>query len=288
MSRSWGLTPLHRAEAEPPQHAVEHVGKSYPWKGSGASYGRLPPGRPIHPSNIPSPIQEEKVTSLLRRIVRRIAMVLGLGRPPRLHGEPGIRQLGHRQYVGGHWSEIGKLQFDFLVSQGLQPHHHLVDIACGSLRAGVHFIPYLDPGHYHGVDKEKELIRAGREVELAPGLEQEKAPDFLVSSSFEFEQLSARPDYAIAQSLFTHLPAPHVDLCFQKLRAVISDDGHFFATFFVTEEEVRNPRKANDHYAFRYTREQMLAFGERSGWTGTYIGNWGHRNAQMMVHFRPA
>ena len=66
------------------------------------------------------------------------------------HGPEGIKEMGHRQYVGGCWDEIGRLQFDYLVSQGLRPNHYLLDIACGSLRAGIHFIPYLEPGHYLG------------------------------------------------------------------------------------------------------------------------------------------
>jgi hypothetical protein len=33
-------------------------------------------------------------------------------------GEEAVEKLGHRNYVGGMWEEIGKLQFDFLVQQG--------------------------------------------------------------------------------------------------------------------------------------------------------------------------
>ena len=50
----------------------------------------------------------------------------------------GVRRLGHRAFVGGDgdlWDRIGRLQFDFLVSQGLRPEHVLLDFACGSLRA---------------------------------------------------------------------------------------------------------------------------------------------------------
>ena len=33
-------------------------------------------------------------------------------------------------------------------------------------------------------------------------------PEFLISSDFEFDKLSSTPDYALAQSLFSHLPKP--------------------------------------------------------------------------------
>lgn len=57
---------------------------------------------------------------------------------------------GPRGYVGGLWHELGELQFRFLVDQGLRPEHVLLDIACGSLRGGVRFVPYLNPGNYLG------------------------------------------------------------------------------------------------------------------------------------------
>ena len=67
-----------------------------------------------------------------------------------------IRVMGHRGFVGGDallWDEIGKLQIDFLKSEGLLSRHTLVDIACGSLRAGKLFINYLESGNYLGIDK---------------------------------------------------------------------------------------------------------------------------------------
>ena len=72
----------------------------------------------------------------------------------------------HRDYVGGRWEELGRLQFRYLCSQGLLPHHRLMDIGCGSLRGGVHFAHYLDPGGYYGVDRNASLLKAGLDVEL--------------------------------------------------------------------------------------------------------------------------
>jgi hypothetical protein len=57
-----------------------------------------------------------------------------------------LSRLGHRGFIGGLWDELGRLQVDFPVSEGLEPAHVLLDIGCGSLRGGVHLIPYLEPG----------------------------------------------------------------------------------------------------------------------------------------------
>ncbi len=207
------------------------------------------------------------------------------GRIP--HGVVGIRRFGHRDYVGGLWDEIGRLQFDFLVSQGLQPHHYLLDIACGSLRAGVHFIPYLEPGHYLGIDKEAELIQAGLRKELAPEVRRDRHPVLLVNGEFAFDRFGVRPDYALAQSLFTHLTPPRIEKCLGNLRPVIAEGGVFYATFFESSEPQENPEKSHDWAAFRYTREEMERFGRSTGWDLDYIGDWNHPRSQRMVRYRP-
>src|SRR4051794_24004227 len=57
------------------------------------------------------------------------------------YGEPlseaAIEKGAHRRRVGGRWQELGSLQLDFMVAQGLQPQHRLLDVGCGALRGGV-------------------------------------------------------------------------------------------------------------------------------------------------------
>lgn len=206
---------------------------------------------------------------------------------PISHGLEGINQVGHRAYVGGLWSEMGKLQFDFLLNRGLQPTDYLLDIACGSLRAGVYLIPYLEKGHYLGIEKEPDLIKAGIEQELSRQLFEEKQPKLVVSDSFEFTKFGVQPTYALAQSLFTHLPPSMINDCFQKLRHVINDEGVFYATYFEIELSRENPDEPHDHLSFAYTHEEMERFGEQNGWDATYIGDWGHPRGQIMMEYRP-
>jgi hypothetical protein len=202
-------------------------------------------------------------------------------------GPGGVKALGHRTYVGGLWDEIGKLQFDFLVAQGLQPHHYLLDIACGSLRAGVHFIPYLEPGHYLGIEKEKALVQEGVRKELRREVRVRQRPVFVISKSFEFHKFKLRPHYALAQSLFTHLPDRLIADCFGKLRRFIRDEGVFYATFNEVAAEVKNPDQPHDHEIFHYTIRQMAQFGADHGWHAEYIGDWKHPRQQKMMRYLP-
>lgn len=217
---------------------------------------------------------------------------LANGLVPKMGSEQ-ISKRGHRDYVGGKWETLGKLQFDFLCSQGLLPEHTLYDIACGSLRAGIHFIPYLDKENYCGIDREAELISSGLNKELDPIVYTKKTPQLVVSSAFEFSKFSKQPDFAIAQSLFTHLIPQDICLCLRNLLVVAKKTTQFYATFdeegVTPKSQIRqglpNPPWSHSNLTFYYHIIDMEAFAKSSGWKFHYIGDWGHPLNQRMVLF---
>lgn len=195
---------------------------------------------------------------------------------------------GPRGFVGGLWHELGELQFRFLVEMGLRPDHVLLDIACGSLRGGVRFVPYLNPGNYMGIDIDAGLIEHGCSVELGETLCEIKKPEFVISSKFEFSKFSRQPDIAFAQSLFTHLIEADIESCLMNLRAFAKPTTVFYATFFEVYNTAYNPSTSHPHDAFRFTQNQMLKLGENTGWSVEYIGDWGHPRDQKMLRYTVA
>ena len=220
-----------------------------------------------------------------RRLLREFRQILAPSLP-RKHGVEGIVELGHREYVGGMWDAIGKLQFDFMLSRGLKPSHFFLDVGCGSLRGGIHFIRYLDPGHYLGVDKEPLLMQKGMEDELGLADHEERMPELLVLDRFQFHRLSQLPSFALAQSLFTHLTPDAIGLCMRSLRLHVRDGCRFFVTFFESEQIRDNPEESHDQEVFFYTLEQMDLFGREHDWNPIYIGEWGHPRGQSMIEYR--
>jgi len=186
-------------------------------------------------------------------------------------GRFGIRLLGHRLYVGGQWDKIGRLQFEFMKDRGLQPGHCLLDIGCGALRGGVHFIRYLDPENYLGIDKEERLLQVGLERELGKRTYEEKRPSLVSSDSFEFSRFEKKAAYSISVSLFTHLPDSLIRLCLQNLKAYALPGHRFFASFFLGNSSGNASRGHSlDH--FEFSQQEMSALGMECGWETNYLG----------------
>jgi SAM-dependent methyltransferase len=201
-----------------------------------------------------------------------------------------VHRLGHRNFVGGndqYWDLIGNLQFEFLKAQGLKPSHTFFDIGCGSLRAGTRLVEYLEPDRYFGIDKHIELLIYGVALELGIDAFRARRPRFLVTDTFEFGKLGAKADFAIAQSLFTHLNIGDISRCLTAFRPAAAAGCRFFATFFEVEarSEWQNPDQSHSHGYFEYTREQMESLGAAAGWAPRYIGTWNHPRYQRMMEF---
>ncbi len=199
----------------------------------------------------------------------------------------------HRELVGGLWDELGELQFAFMTAHGLAPRDRLLDVGCGALRGGVHFVRYLDAGHYYGIDVNASLIEAGRGELAAAGLA-DKGAHLLVDEEFDVGRFAVTFDRAIAVSVFTHLPMNHIVKCLSEVRGVLAPRAPFFATYFEAPAEaylepLAHPpggivtRYHADPYHYAFTEMQRLA--RQAGLDVERIGDWGHPRGQRMLAF---
>jgi len=153
--------------------------------------------------------------------------------------------------VGGMWEEIGKLQFDFIVNRGLQSHHRLLDIGCGTLRGGRHFIKHLNSGNYSGIDISSKAIEYAMQLVEQEGLSK-KQPRLLVGRDLRFREFDGEVfDYLLAQSVFTHLKHEHIRECFQSISRIMNHDSVFFFTFAEAVEFKQTGLK-DFHYPFSF------------------------------------
>jgi hypothetical protein len=201
-----------------------------------------------------------------------------------------VQAVGHRRYVGGHdpelWYGIGRLQYHYLVSQGLRPEHRFVDIACGSLRLGQFLIPYLDAENYYGLEGEEALVRQGAAAEIGFGLMEAKRPHFAFNYDFDFSFVD-RFDCAMAQSLFTHMTPDDIRLCFKNLHRAATASSRFYFTFFEGDSKRNRPGPSHANRSWYYSFEELRTCAEPD-WLLSYIGDWKHPKHQMMVLATPA
>jgi SAM-dependent methyltransferase len=189
------------------------------------------------------------------------------------HGEEGVKQCGHRGYIGGDYEREGNHQLAYCLDMGLKPSDVFLDIGCGALRLGGKLLPYLDEGNYIGMDREQLLIDLALKHEIDPTLVAQKKPHFIITDCFEFDKLPKKPTFCFAFSLFTHLAPSDIKLCLKNLRPHVDPGTVFYATFGDSPVPIPQVYGSHSHRLFVYTHNQMYKFGKQFGFVGSFIGN---------------
>jgi cyclopropane fatty-acyl-phospholipid synthase-like methyltransferase len=200
----------------------------------------------------------------------------------------------HRNFVGGFWHEIGTLQFEFLLRHGLLPSHKLVDIGCGALRCGLPIIRYLEKGNYFGLDLNESLLEGGKRELMLAGLTA-KQPKLLLNNKFELDRFGVSFDFAIAQSLFTHLDMNLIVRCLTEARKVLHSNSKFLVSFLLAPSPghitpIRHQPGGVvsnfDSDPFHYSFDEMQWLARTAGFSAELFGEWNHpRNLQMLQLF---
>jgi cyclopropane fatty-acyl-phospholipid synthase-like methyltransferase len=204
-----------------------------------------------------------------------------------------IAEKKHRAFIGGLWEEIGRLQFEFLKARGLKPAHKLLDIGCGCLRGGIHFISYLEEGNYYGLDVNRSLIEAGLLEAREAGLLESKKPNLVVDDQFRLGVFGEMFDFMLSLSLFTHLPMNIIVRCLSEAKKCLKPGGVYFSTFFQApsaaylDELEQYPAVITkyDSDPYHYSIEELLWMASISGLEVEFIGDWGHPKNQKMAAF---
>jgi SAM-dependent methyltransferase len=201
----------------------------------------------------------------------------------------------HVMGVPSDFERLGKLQLDFLTQHGLEPRHYLLDVGCGPLRAGVHFIRYLQPGHYFGIDRRADWLEIGREIEIPRNGLEEKRPVLAQMDDFGFERLGQRFEYALAQSVFTHLPVNNIIRCLMNVERALVSGGKFYASFYLNErgklnlDPIPQSERISSHFdrnPFHYDLATFQWMCEGTSLTPEYLGDWDSPRDQKMLLFK--
>jgi SAM-dependent methyltransferase len=223
---------------------------------------------------------------LLRGLEAFLRFEVGLVRRRRGEsGQPGFPP--HQAYVGKpeEWDLVAARQVALLWAAGLRDTHRLVDVGCGSLRAGRLLIPYLNPGRYFGVEPNRWLVEEGIERELGSDLVAMKQPTFRFVDDFSLGAFGVEFDFAMAHSVFSHTYPDLALLGFRGIGETLAPEGKLLATFVEGEA---NPDGSGWCYPdlLRYTWEKMNGIIEVSGLVARRL-DWMQPRQSWFVAARP-
>lgn len=177
--------------------------------------------------------------------------------------------------------EGGRTQFRFVISEGLEKHHKLLELGCANLRAGIHFIDYLNDWNYYGMDMNDQFLRSGRNLLKLFDLG-DRSYTLLCNKDFEFYRFGVSFDFAFAHSVFTHLQLDDIYRCLTKMKVVLKKDGMFYSTFF----QSRSASHERTRGCFRYPFTEIQRISRNAGLSVMFIGDVGFENRnQMMLKF---
>ncbi|GHB66865.1 methyltransferase [Streptomyces viridiviolaceus] len=180
------------------------------------------------------------------------------------------------------WARIGRMQFDYLVAHGLRPHHRMLEIGCGNLRAGRLFIGHLDTGNYYGIDISPHILLAAQDTLVREGL-QAKLPHLTLAADLTLAFLpEGHFDVVHAHSVFSHSPRHVIEECFAHVGRVLAPGGFFDFTFDRTEGEEHQVLRED----FYYRTETLIGLAARYGLSARLMDDWErlpHRQSKIRV-----
>lgn len=182
----------------------------------------------------------------------------------------------YRAFVGPpkQFDFMGATQFVLLFMLGLREENDVLDVGCGSLRAGRLFLQFLLPGRYVGVEPNKWLWRDAISSEIGEDITRIKLPRFVDDDSFTLIDIGRKFDFVVFQSVLSHTGGDLFDRPLEQARKVLKPRGQLL--FTVLDESASNFGKLSPgnaapgwHYPTCVTYEQQNVL-ERCSAAGLY------------------
>jgi SAM-dependent methyltransferase len=143
-------------------------------------------------------------------------------------------RLSQRMFLGGpvhDFERVGRMCFDVLLREGLSPESRVLDIGCGALRLGYWLMRFLDPGGYHGIEPNREMLQLGLDEIVEPDVLDRARPRFAHNDDFDFSSFGERFDFVVARSIWTHTSKAQISAMLASFAANSSARGVFLTSY---------------------------------------------------------
>ena len=143
-------------------------------------------------------------------------------------------RLARRRFVGGppgSFEHDGRMQLVALLRAGMKPSSRVLDVGCGALRGGYWLIHFLDPGCYHGIEPNREMLAEGIRTFLEPGLLARAEPSFSHNDDWDFSVFGVDFDFVMARSIWSHAAKPQIAAMLDSFSATAAPGGVMLASY---------------------------------------------------------
>jgi hypothetical protein len=147
------------------------------------------------------------------------------------------------------YERSGRLQLATLVQEGLYPSSTLLDVGCGSLRAGYWFMNFLEPGRYFGINPRRHEIEQGLEYIIEPELVEYAKPRFAYNDDFDLSVFGVEFDFVVARSVWSHTTKAQIEAMLDSF--VSTCPRGVMLTSYLPANRLPEPIRAPLHSAIR-------------------------------------
>ncbi|NP_001131315.1 uncharacterized protein LOC100192629 [Zea mays] len=174
----------------------------------------------------------------------------------------------HHSNYGEPWAG-GRDVFEFLANASvLTPTEQVLEIGCGTLRVGLHFIRYLEAGRFHCLERDELSLMAALRYELpAQGLLY-KRPMIVRGEDMDFSKFgdTVMYDLIYASAVFLHIPDKLVWTGLERLAGKLRPHrGRIFVSHNIKfcsrlggDECTRRLAKLGLEYVGKHTHDSLL------------------------------
>jgi SAM-dependent methyltransferase len=155
-------------------------------------------------------------------------------------------ELARVAFLGGPpqaFVRIGRMSFQVLLQEGLNPSSRVLDVGCGALRVGYWLMRFLDPGRYFGIEPQTEMLELGLAKLVEPETFERARARFAHNDDFDFSVFGEEFDFVLARSIWTHASKPQIRAMLASFAATSSPGAVFLASYAPTSRLFRLTRR---------------------------------------------
>ena len=135
----------------------------------------------------------------------------------------------HHRSFGRPWV-LGKYQFDFIRSRGLQKNDRLLDFGCGCGRFAIWAIRHLALDRYFGIDAHRKSLEALAGYEIPLHSLGTKRPRLLLNRNLDFPYFSVKFDWVMDFYSSFHITSPDTQVAFfERIAEVLERGGRYLS-----------------------------------------------------------